>query len=149
MVILPAQVARWRTVVAVGDQWTLCAGGVVVDDEGQVLLVRRGHAPYAGTWSLPSGRVEPGEDLVTAAAREVAEETGLTVSVGELLGVVHREDPAGIYRYEIHDFACVVTAGTPRAGDDATDLGWFTGEEIAVLPTSPGLMDALRDFGVI
>ena len=68
---------------------------------------------------------------------------------GDLLGVVHREDPSGTYRYEIHDFACVVTAGTPRAGDDADDLGWFSRDEIAALPTSPGLMDALRDFGVL
>lgn len=135
--------------MAVNDGWTLCAGGVVVDDDGRVLLVRRGHAPYAGTWSLPSGRVEPGEELAAAAAREVAEETGLTVSVGDLLGVVHRQDPSGTYRYEIHDFACVVTAGTPRAGDDADDLGWFSRDEIAALPTSPGLMDALRDFGVL
>lgn len=135
--------------MAVNDGWTLCAGGVVVDDDGRVLLVRRGHAPYAGTWSLPSGRAEPGEELAAAAAREVAEETGLTVSVGDLLGVVHRQDPSGTYRYEIHDFACVVTAGTPRAGDDADDLGWFSSDEIAALPTSPGLMDALRDFGVL
>lgn len=142
-------VVPWRTVRAVDAEWTLCAGGVVVDDDGRVLLVRRGHAPYEGTWSLPSGRVEPGEDLVTAAAREVAEETGLTVSVGELLGVVRRQDPAGAYRYEIHDFACVVTGGTPRPGDDADDLGWFTSDEIAGLPTSPGLTDALRDFGVM
>jgi ADP-ribose pyrophosphatase YjhB (NUDIX family) len=129
--------------------WTLCAGGVLRDERGRVLLVRRGHAPYAGTWSLPSGRAEPGEDLRDAAAREVVEETGLTVQVGELLGVVHRQDPAGDYRYEIHDFACQATGGELTAGDDADEVGWFTQDEMEQMPLSPGLLGALRDFGVL
>ena len=133
----------------VDEKWTLCAGGVVVDDSGRILLVRRGHAPYEGSWSLPSGRAEPGETPAQAARREMAEETGLDVSVGTLLGVVHREDPGGQYRYEIHDFACTVTGGTPHADDDADAIGWFTGEQIVRLPTSPGLVEALRDFGVL
>jgi ADP-ribose pyrophosphatase YjhB (NUDIX family) len=129
--------------------WTLCAGGVLRDERGRVLLVRRGHAPYAGTWSLPSGRAEPGEDLRDAAAREVVEETGLRVQVGELLGVVHRQDPTGEYRYEIHDFACQVTGGELTAGDDADEVGWFTPDEMEQMPLSPGLLGALRDFGVL
>ncbi len=118
-------------------------------DDGRLLLVRRGHAPFAGSWSLPSGRAEPGESARQAARREVAEETGLDVVVEDLLGVVYREHlPAGV-RYEILDFRCTVVAGTPRAGDDADDLGWFSPDEVATLVTSPGLLAALHDFGVL
>lgn len=132
-----------------GQPWTLCAGAVVVDDDGRLLLVRRGHAPFAGSWSLPSGRAEPGESARQAARREVAEETGLDVVVEDLLGVVYREHPPAGVRYEILDFTCTVVAGTPRAGDDADDLGWFSPDEVAELATSPGLLAALHDFGVL
>lgn len=129
-------------------RWTLCAGGVLVDDDGRVLLVRRGHEPYEGTWSLPSGRAEPGEDVRDAAAREVLEETGLDVEVDALLGVVRRQDSAGLYHYEIHDFACRIVGGTLAAGDDAEAVGWFSETQLAEMPLSPGLLGALRDFGV-
>jgi ADP-ribose pyrophosphatase YjhB (NUDIX family) len=139
-----------RTVDDVPERaWTLCAGGVLVDDAGRVLLVRRGHDPYAGTWSLPSGRVEPGEDVRAGASREVREETGLEVEVHDLLGVVRRQDPAGIHHYEIHDFACRVVGGRLSAGDDADDVGWFSEAEMAEMALSPGLLVALRDFGVL
>lgn len=139
-----------RTVVPMADgTWTLCAGGVVTDEDGRLLLVRRGHDPFRGSWSLPSGRAEPGEHAQEAARREVLEETGLVVKVGSRLGVVHRRDPAGTQRYEIHDFACQVVGGTLAAGDDADDVGWFTADQVAALPLTPGLLDALRDFDVL
>jgi ADP-ribose pyrophosphatase YjhB (NUDIX family) len=128
--------------------WTLCAGGVLTDSAGRVLLVRRGHAPYAGTWSLPSGRAEPGETVRAAATREVFEETGLVVEVDDLLGVVRRQDPAGTVHYEIHDFACRIVGGTLVPGDDADEAGWFSESQMADLELSPGLLGALRDFGV-
>jgi ADP-ribose pyrophosphatase YjhB (NUDIX family) len=121
---------------------------VLIDDAGRVLLVRRGHAPYEGTWSLPSGRAEQGETVRAAASREVFEETGLVVEVNELLGVVRRQDPAGTVHYEIHDFACSVVSGTLAPGDDADDAQWFSEAEMADLDLSPGLLGALRDFGV-
>jgi 8-oxo-dGTP diphosphatase len=128
--------------------WTLCAGGVLVDDAGRVLLVRRGHEPYQGTWSLPSGRAEPGEDVRTTATREVREETGLDVEVDDLLGVVRRQDSASSVHYEIHDFACHVVGGRLAPGDDADEVGWFSEAQMAELSLSPGLLGALRDFGV-
>ncbi len=129
--------------------WTACAGGVLRDEQGRLLLVKRGNEPYRGTWSLPSGRTAPGETARQAAAREVLEETGLVVEVDELLGVVRRQDPAGRYHYEISDFACRPVAGTLQAGDDAADVGWFSLDELASLPLSPGLLDALAEFGVL
>ena len=126
----------------------MCAGGVLTDADGRVLLVRRGHAPYAGTWSLPSGRAEPGETVRTAAEREVLEETGLVVQADELLGIVRRQDPEGSVHYEIHDFACRVVGGSLVPGDDADEAAWFSEAEMAGLDLSPGLLGALRDFGV-
>jgi 8-oxo-dGTP diphosphatase len=121
-------------------------GAVVRDDDGRLLLVLRARAPAAGTWSLPGGRVEPGEDDATATAREVREETGLTVSVERFVGAVRRDGPGGV-RYDIRDYACRPTGGTLVPGDDAADARWWAPEDVRRLPTSPGLVEALEAWG--
>ncbi len=126
-----------------------CGGAVIIDEAGRLLLVRRGNPPYPGTWSLPSGRCEPGEDPAATAVRETAEETGLQVRVDRLLGVVVRQDPELPIVYEIADYAVTVVGGTLQAGDDATDARWWPAPELATLPTPPGLIDALVGFGVL
>ncbi|MBV9293830.1 MAG: NUDIX domain-containing protein, partial [Frankiales bacterium] len=88
-----------------------CAGAVVRDPDGRLLLVQRGRDPGRGRWSLPGGRLERGETPAAAAVREVREETGLDVEVGELLATV--ELPGG---YRVHDFAATVVGGELRAG---------------------------------
>src|SRR4051812_40744276 len=119
-------------------QPVVCAGAVVRDAAGRLLLVRRGRPPSAGLWSIPGGRVEPGETPAQAAAREVREETGLDVRVGVLLATVE------IGEFLVHDFAAEVVGGAMRAGDDAADVRWCTFDEAALLPLTPGLMDELR-----
>lgn len=125
-----------------------CVGGLVHDDTGRLLLVRRANPPAQGLWSIPGGRVEPGEDDVTAVAREVAEETGLVVDVERLVGVIEREAPSGGV-YVISDWACRVVGGTLVAGDDASDAGWFTAADLLTLPTSPGLVEALTTWNAL
>jgi len=125
-----------------------CVGAIVHDADGRLLLIRRGQEPALGLWSLPGGRVEPGEDDATAVIREVAEETGLVVEAGTRVGSVVRDAPGGDL-YEIHDYACTVTWGRVEAADDAADAGWFTPGELGGLPTSPGLVDALTEWGVL
>lgn len=120
----------------------VCAGAVVRDGDGRLLLVRRGHAPAAGRWSLPGGRVEAGETPQAAAAREVAEETGLTVAVGALLATVPLGD------YVVHDFAATVIGGELRAGDDASDVRWCSLADAELLPLTDNLLDELRRMGV-
>ncbi|HVY10685.1 MAG TPA: NUDIX hydrolase [Mycobacteriales bacterium] len=122
----------------------MCAGAVVRDDAGRLLLVRRGRPPARGSWSIPGGKVEPGESHADAAAREVLEETGLRVEVGELL----LSTPL-FGGYLVHDFAASVIDGTLRAGDDADDVGWFTPAELERLPLTDGLLDELRKIGAL
>jgi 8-oxo-dGTP diphosphatase len=121
-----------------------CAGAVVRDEHGRLLLVRRGHEPAVGAWSLPGGRIEPGESPAQAAAREVLEETGLEVEIGELLVTA---DIEGGYR--VHDFAAAVVGGELRAGDDASDVRWCTPEEVTLLELSTGLLAELRRIGAM
>jgi len=126
-----------------------CVGGVVLDPAGRLLLVLRGQEPARGTWSVPGGRVEPGETDAEATAREVLEETGVRVEVGELVGTVEREAPDGS-TYVINDYACrPLSSGPPVGGDDADDAGWFTPDELRALPCSPGLVEALTAWGML
>jgi ADP-ribose pyrophosphatase YjhB (NUDIX family) len=115
-----------------------CAGAVIRDGDGRLLLVQRGSAPSAGLWSVPGGRIEAGETPEQAAAREVREETGLQVEVRQLLASVRVGD------YLVHDFAADVTGGDLRAGDDASDVRWCSLEEAELLPLTPGLLGELR-----
>ncbi|MFC5065488.1 NUDIX hydrolase [Actinomycetospora atypica] len=124
------------------------AGAVVRDGRGRFLLVRRGTPPQQGRWTLPGGRVEPGESAAQACAREVAEETGIVVVVGREWLVLDRPGPAGV-TYEIHDFLAEAVGGTLRAGDDAADAGWFSPAEMVELPLTTDLLTHLDRAGLL
>jgi ADP-ribose pyrophosphatase YjhB (NUDIX family) len=123
-------------------------GAIVRDGDGRLLVVRRANPPAAGSWSLPGGRVEDGETDRAAAAREIREETGLDVAVGELVGSVERDGGDGVV-YVIRDYACTVRGGRLVAGDDAADARWVTPSELAALDCSPGLVGTLTAWGVL
>jgi 8-oxo-dGTP diphosphatase len=125
-----------------------CVGAIIRDGAGRLLLIQRGHDPEAGRWSLPGGRIEPGESDTGALVREMLEETGLTVEPGPLVGAVERPGPAGSV-LDIRDYAATVTGGTLTAGDDAADARWVAPSEMAALPLTTGLADALRAWGVL
>ncbi len=122
-------------------------GAVITDGRGRLLLVRRGHAPGAGLWSVPGGRVEPGETDATALEREVLEETGLRVTAGALAGTVERPGPDGV-TYVIRDYLASVTGGEMVAGDDAAEVRWCSGQDVAGLALVPGLAEVLAEWGV-
>lgn len=122
-------------------------GAVIVDDDGRILLIQRGHEPSAGLWTVPGGRVEAGETDEAALCREVREETGLDVEVGPVAGSVERAGLGGT-AYAITDYVCRVVGGSAVAGDDAADLRWVTKEEMAALPTTEQLAELLTQWGV-
>ncbi len=126
-----------------------CIGAVVFDDAGRLLLVKRANPPAQGLWSLPGGRQEPDESADEGVVREVREETGLVVTVDREVGTVIRQAPSGD-DYVIRDFVCVIDGDVSlQAGDDAADAAFFTMTELADLPTSEGLLEALTDWGLI
>jgi 8-oxo-dGTP diphosphatase len=150
-------------------------GAVIKDDQGRLLLIKRGHEPGAGLWSLPGGRIEPGETDAQALVREMREETGLVVEAGPLLGSVRRPAPGGPAAaggqespaaaggqespaaaggqestvLDIRDYTATITGGTLRAGDDAADVRWVAVGELPRLPITEGLVEALTSWGVL
>ena len=109
----------------------IVAVGAVILEAGRVVLVKRGHEPLKGQWSLPGGAVETGETLQAALVREVREETCLDVEVGPVVEVLDsiRLDADGLaeYHYIIIDYACRVRGGTsslPECGSDAAAVEW-------------------------
>jgi ADP-ribose pyrophosphatase YjhB (NUDIX family) len=126
-----------------------CVGAVVQDDAGRLLLIRRGHAPGRGLWSLPGGRVEAGESVAEAIEREVREETGLSVRAGAPVGRVHLPGPGVVF--DVVDLACALTdpSARPVAGDDADAVLFADAPTLARLDCTPGLLDTLRGWGVV
>jgi 8-oxo-dGTP diphosphatase len=120
-----------------------CVGALIHDADGRLLLVLRAHDPERGKWSVPGGRVEPGETDETAVRRETAEETGLRVTVDELCGVVRRPAPTGVF--VIHDYLCTPVGGTARAASDAADVRWVDAAEFAALHAAGELVHLLAE----
>jgi ADP-ribose pyrophosphatase YjhB (NUDIX family) len=100
------------------------AVGVLLARGGRLLLVRRRYPPYAGLWSMPAGFMEYGEAPEECAFRETLEETGLRVRIGRLVGVYSGRDDPRTHAILIVYRASAFT-GKPRAGDDASEVGWF------------------------
>jgi len=136
------------------DTWCMpesrirCVGAIVTDGDGRLLLVKRGHEPEAGRWSLPGGRVNPGESDPQAVVREVREETGLWVEPGRLVGAVERPAPGGAV-FDISDYAASVSGGSLAAGDDAADARWVHPRDIDRLTLTSGLAETLAGWGVL
>ncbi len=124
------------------------AVGAIVRRSDELLLVRRGRPPAVGEWSVPGGRVEPGELLMEAVVRELHEETGLRGVCGPLVGWVERisED----HHFVILDFeATVIGDFEPTAGTDAAEARWWPVTEVASLRLVEGLAEFLYDHGII
>jgi 8-oxo-dGTP diphosphatase len=125
-------------------QQPLVGVGAVIVEDGRVLLIKRGKAPFLGEWSIPGGMLELGETLRQGAEREALEETGLVVRATDMLGVFDRIVPDSIvsnpakanepnrmlYHYVLVDFLCQRISGDVLAAGDAADARWFTLEEV-------------------
>lgn len=116
--------------------------------DGALLMVQRAHEPGKGLWSLPGGRVERGEFLADALRREVLEETGLDVEVGELAGIL--EVPGDEFHYVILDFHSTVSGDiSARPGTDASDVRWVPLKEVAHLECTPRFVETMRAWKVL
>lgn len=106
----------------------------------EILLIRRGRPPFAGTWALPGGFVDRDEDLPHAAARELAEETGVRKPRVEQVGVVGTpgRDPRGHTVTALYVAATTPARGSATAGDDASEVGWFSPDELPALAFDHG-----------
>jgi len=125
----------------------VCVGAIATVDDC-LLLIRRGHGPAAGEWSVPGGRVEAGETLAEAVIRELAEETGVDAVCDALVGWVERIGDG--YHYVIFDFAVTTLSSGPLvAADDAAEARWVPLGEVAELRLVEGLAEFLHDHGII
>jgi 8-oxo-dGTP diphosphatase len=109
-------------------------GALIVDRDGRLFLSRRG--PQAknerGLWEFPGGSVEFGETLVQALQREMREEYGIEITVGDLLDVVDHILPDEGQHWVSPTFLCTISAGEPsiREPEKCSEIGWFLLEEV-------------------
>lgn len=124
--------------------------GALIINEGRILLIRRARGAYVDHWAVPGGRQRRGETMREAAAREVFEETGLTVEVGDPLWVGDILDEAvpPAYHYTVVDFEAVVVGGDLEAGDDAAEARWVPVEEIRGMRLTPTMVDLIDELGL-
>ena len=125
----------------------VCVGAIVVDED-DLLLIRRGRGPAQGEWSIPGGRVQPGELLAEAVVRELLEETGLEGICEDLVGWAERIGPD--HHFVILDFrVTLLERATPTAGDDAAEAAWVPLVDVAELALVEGLAEFLHDHGIL
>jgi ADP-ribose pyrophosphatase YjhB (NUDIX family) len=125
----------------------LCVGAIAVD-AGRILLIRRGHEPAKGAWSIPGGRVERGETLAEAVLRELAEETGVEGVCEHLVGWAERISDR--HHFVILDFAVtILSSAPPVAASDAAEVAWVRLDQLGDLTLTEGLADFLHDHGVL
>ena len=112
-------------------------GGLVVDGD-KLLLIQRAFEPSSGLWSIPGGLLEVGESLEEAVAREVEEETGVKVEVGELLDVLNlvvRDENGRVkYHYVLIDFLAKPVGGRLKPSRETLDVRWVSVKEVEEYP---------------
>jgi 8-oxo-dGTP diphosphatase len=122
-------------------------GGVVISD-GRALLIKRGHPPLQGEWSIPGGTLELGETLLQGVERELLEETSIQVRAVDLIEVferVFRDDTGRAqYHFVILDYLCEAISGEARAGSDVTDVAWVAEDDLERYSLTPTATRVIR-----
>jgi len=129
-------------------------GGVLIEN-GKALLIRGGSEPLLGQWSIPGGTLELGETLLEGVAREMLEETGITVRVLNLIEVFERINPYSTpdsrdanvrprFHFVIVDYLCERLSGDAAAGGDATDVAYVSEEDLPQFQLTEAATRVLR-----
>jgi 8-oxo-dGTP diphosphatase len=121
---------------------------LVRDGSNRILLGQRNKDPQRGFWVIPGGKIQPFEGIAAAAAREIKEETGLNVRVGDQLGAYEVINPPNEHRIVIYSWG-TVTEGVAKASDDLSDIRFFSVEELAQVPITALVRRVLEDAGVL
>jgi 8-oxo-dGTP diphosphatase len=122
----------------------LVVAGLVIGDDQRVLITqRRADQAHPLQWEFPGGKVEPGEAPVAALVRELREELGVTVVVGQIWDVLFHAYPA--FDLVMLVYGCRIVDGAPRAVEVA-DLAWVVAHDLArwdILPADRPLVERL------
>jgi len=122
--------------------------GAIIIEGDKVVLIKRGHAPLIGEWSIPGGVLEVGETMREGVIREAREETSLLIEPMDLLGVYDRvlRDDRGqvLYHYVLIDFLCRIKGGSLQAAGDADQAQWFNQQELSALPLPQDTAEVIR-----
>ncbi len=125
----------------------ICGVGAFVRKGNAILLIRRGKPPRFNEWSIPGGAVEMGETWREAARREVQEECGIEVEIGDVLDaitIIERDRDGRVrYDYAIVDFIAVYLRGDLLAGSDASEAQWVTRDTQEQLDMNPQTREML------
>jgi 8-oxo-dGTP diphosphatase len=123
---------------------SLGVGGVLFNSSRQVLLIKRNQAPAKGLWSIPGGRLEPGETLVEACRREFHEETNLDVEVKHIVAVVDRQLEG--FHYVIIDYWVQLVDEDkcyPIAQSDVAEAKWISLDDLGLYDVVVGLTEII------
>ena len=127
-------------------------GAITVKDR-KVLLVKRGIEPSKGLWAIPGGMLKLGETLQECASREILEETGIKIKVGDCIYVFDFLERDNKRKFKFHfvvvDFAAEYISGEPKGADDALEALWLSPEELNKLPVAKNTLKALRSIGFL
>jgi len=125
------------------------AVGAVIFYQDRVLLVKRSNHPAKGMWAVPGGKIRAGETMQHALVREIKEETGLDITVGNIVyvfDVITRDEKDKLsFHYVIIDFLCEMKGGKLQAGDDAREVRWVSAAELNTLPVNEKTLTLLKE----
>lgn len=127
----------------------VAAAGVVTNDKGEILMVKT----YNANWVFPGGQVEVGENLIDAVKREIWEESGIEVEVGEVFCISSNtaKNPGHSGVKEIptkvmFDFICREVGGSIRTSEENSDTGWFPKNEILSMMETPAYIERYKAY---
>ena len=123
------------------------AACVFKDD--RILLIQRGTQPNIGTWSVPGGAIELGESLKDTAKRELYEECGVEIDVGDIFDVesflIRDENDNIQFHYIVTYLTANYVSGDIRPGSEELDVCWATKEELQNIDINPVVRDYLLE----